>query len=133
MRHICGCRMRTCWYLLVPIAFLFFYYVHHYRETTKQINQVYNDYGVSRYNGIVTWKDVTHSQISVNLGERNNTLTNRFILGINFWEQLTMATNNLLHLVCLGAAWNASTVQPFTSNSRLYGLRNFLAGEYEQE
>ena len=54
----------------------------------------------------------------------------RFILGLNYWEQFTMATGNLLSLVCLGEQWNATTVQPFTFNSRLYGLQNFKPGMY---
>ncbi len=53
----------------------------------------------------------------------------RFILGVNFWEQLTMATINMFQLVCLADSWNSSVVQPFTLDSRLYGLRNFKAGE----
>ncbi len=53
---------------------------------------------------------------------------NRFVLGLNYWEQFTMATGNLLSLVCLGEQWNATTVQPFTFNSRLYGLQNFKPG-----
>lgn len=52
----------------------------------------------------------------------------RYILSLNYWEQFTMATGNLLSLVCLGNSWNASTVQPFTYNSRLYGLTNFKPG-----
>lgn len=55
---------------------------------------------------------------------------NRFILGLNYWEQFTMATMNLFSLVCLGKLWNARTVQPFTFNSRLYGLQNFKPGKY---
>lgn len=52
----------------------------------------------------------------------------RFIFSLNYWEQFTMATVNLLSLVCLGSRWNATTVQPYTFNSRLYGLRNFKPG-----
>lgn len=54
----------------------------------------------------------------------------RFIFSLNYWEQLTMATVNLLSLVCLGRKWNATTVQPYTFNSRLYGLRNFKPGSF---
>lgn len=49
----------------------------------------------------------------------------RFVLGLNFWEQFNMATANMLQLVCLAAQWNARTVQPYTQNSRLYGLKHF--------
>ena len=49
----------------------------------------------------------------------------RFVLGLNFWEQFNMATANMLQLICLAAQWNARTVQPYTQNSRLYGLKHF--------
>jgi len=54
----------------------------------------------------------------------------RFILSLNYWEQFTMATFNLLSLVCLGSKWNTITVQPYTFNSRLYGVQNFKPGIY---
>ena len=54
---------------------------------------------------------------------------NRYILSLNYWEQFSMATVNLFNLVCLGELWNATTVQPFTFNSRLYGLRNLKPGK----
>ena len=62
-------------------------------------------------------------------GRHANIQASRFLLGVNFWEQLTMATLNLFQLVCLADSWNSSVVQPFTLNSRLYGLRNFKAGK----
>jgi len=54
---------------------------------------------------------------------------NRYIMSLNYWEQFSMATVNLVSLVCLGELWNATTVQPFTFNSRLYGLRNLKPGK----
>ena len=62
-------------------------------------------------------------------GRHASKYASRFILGVNFWEQLTMATMNMFQLVCLADSWNSSVVQPFTLDSRLYGLRNFKAGE----
>ena len=49
----------------------------------------------------------------------------RFVLALNYWEQLTMATCNFAHLLCLAGRWKAEAVLPFTFNSRLYGLPNF--------
>ena len=46
----------------------------------------------------------------------------RFVIGLNFWEQLTMATSTLFKLMCLAADWQSRVVLPFTYNSRLYGL-----------
>ena len=53
----------------------------------------------------------------------------RFVLGLNFWEQMNMATVNFFKLCCLASKWNATTVKPFTYNSRFYGLRNFKADD----
>lgn len=60
--------------------------------------------------------------------QHSNVTPQRFVFSLNYWEQFTMATVNLLSLVCLGSRWNATTVQPYTFNSRLYGLRNFKPG-----
>ena len=54
----------------------------------------------------------------------------RFVLGLNFWEQMNMATVNFFKLCCLASKWNATTVKPFTYNSRFYGLRKFKADDY---
>ena len=62
-------------------------------------------------------------------GRHDSIPTYRFLLGLNYWEQLTMATLNMFQLVCLADSWNSSVVQPFTLDSRLYGLRNFKAGK----
>lgn len=70
------------------------------------------------------------ANVKANTSGRHATkYASRFILGVNFWEQLTMATMNMFQLVCLADSWNSSMVQPFTLDSRLYGLRNFKAGE----
>lgn len=53
----------------------------------------------------------------------------RYMLSLSYWEQLTMAVRNLFSLTCFGSTWNMSVVQPFTYNSRLYGLPNFKPGE----
>ena len=46
----------------------------------------------------------------------------KLVLALTFWEQLTMATNNLFHLVRVSSHWGARVVVPFTRNSRLFGL-----------
>lgn len=55
----------------------------------------------------------------------------RFVLGLNYWEQFNMAVANFFKLTCLAEQWNARTVLPFTFNSRLYGLQYFKADENE--
>ena len=46
----------------------------------------------------------------------------RYVLVWNYWEQLTMATNNLFSLLWFCQHWNASIIMPFVHASRFYGL-----------
>ena len=46
----------------------------------------------------------------------------RYVIESVNWEQLTMATNNFVTLTWLAQNWSAQGVEPFTKNSRFYGL-----------
>lgn len=54
----------------------------------------------------------------------------KFIIALNYWEQLNMAMHNLFGLVNLAVAWDGVVVKPFTMNSRLYGLPSLCADEH---
>lgn len=45
----------------------------------------------------------------------------KIILAFNWWEQLTMASNNLLGLIALAAYGERQVVVPFVENSRFSG------------
>ena len=45
----------------------------------------------------------------------------KFFVAFNYWEQLTMATNNFLHLTALAAFGGRQVVLPFVKDSRFYG------------
>ena len=85
-----------------------------------------------RYDELHTAIDLSYHGPRKQTAVRRNLLENsnvyRYILGLNYWEQLTMGMRNFLSLACFGSLWNMSTVQPFTYNSRLYGLPNFKPG-----
>lgn len=53
----------------------------------------------------------------------------RFVIGLNFWEQMNMGTSNLFGLVRVASELQAQVVAPFIHNSRLYGLPGFIADE----
>lgn len=135
MRNGLLSRLKTFqfWVTLVLGALVVFYYVHlaghkQERSATRELQAKYYPNPNP---------DDNHHQLnalradyaSLQRYHRSRHL-NRLILSLNYWEQFTMATLNLMSLVCLGNWWNATTVQPFTYNSRLYGLRNFKPGEY---
>lgn len=50
----------------------------------------------------------------------------RFVIGLSYWEQLNMAMRNMLQLVVVANDWGSRLVEPYTLNSRLFGLRNFV-------
>ncbi len=70
-----------------------------------------------------------YKQASTRRSLLKNSNVHRYMLSLSYWEQLTMAVRNLFSLTCFGNVWNMSVVQPFTYNSRLYGLPNLKPGE----
>lgn len=107
-------------YLLILVGL--FCYLHYSRHGSVAVSTVKVG-STSRSSG----RDLS-SQAQESLLQHSRGAHKRFIVSLNYWEQFTMATGNLLSLVCLGSKWNATIVQPYTFNSRLYGLRNFKPG-----
>ena len=56
--------------------------------------------------------------------DSSDTLSGKFVLVVEYGEQFNNAIENLFALAQLARDLNAVVVQPFTSNSRLYGLPN---------
>ena len=50
----------------------------------------------------------------------------RYVIGLSYWEQLVMAARNMFQLVIVANDWGSRVVEPYTINSRLFGLRNFV-------
>lgn len=95
--------------------------LHYHREHPKMQNR-------GGRNVLLLGGDAANMKANTS-GRHASKQASRFLLGLNYWEQMTMATINLFQLVCLADSWNSSVVQPFTLDSRLYGLRNFKAGK----
>ncbi len=70
-----------------------------------------------------------YKQASARRSLLRNSNVQRYLLSLSYWEQHTMAMRNLFSLACFANLWNMSVIQPFTYNSRLYGLPNFKPGE----
>ena len=51
----------------------------------------------------------------------------RYVIGLNYWEQMSMAIGNMFALSSMSDSLHAKLVEPFTCNSRLYGLPHFLS------
>ena len=60
----------------------------------------------------------------------SDTRSRRYVLGMNYWEQFNMAVKNYYSLACLANRWDARVVEPYTHNSRLYGLGDVKLDEY---
>ena len=58
--------------------------------------------------------------------KKYNISKNNFVLGLSYWEQLTMATTNLCSLTAFSRHWHARTVEPFTRNAEMWGLPSTL-------
>ena len=50
----------------------------------------------------------------------------RYVIGLSYWEQLVMAVRNMFQLVIVANDWGSRVVEPYTINSRLFGLKNFV-------
>uniref|UniRef100_A0A1X7UT75 Uncharacterized protein n=1 Tax=Amphimedon queenslandica TaxID=400682 RepID=A0A1X7UT75_AMPQE len=48
--------------------------------------------------------------------------THRYIIEWFHWEQLTMATTSMITLSWFVSPWNANVIEPFTLNSRYFGI-----------
>lgn len=55
--------------------------------------------------------------------------SSKYVLALNYWEQLNMALHNLYSLTRLASVWDGVVVKPFTLNSRLCGLPHLRADE----
>lgn len=55
-----------------------------------------------------------------------NNSSRKYVIGLSYWEQLNMAVRNMFQLVIVANDWGSRVVEPYTLNSRLYGLRNFV-------
>ena len=51
-----------------------------------------------------------------------NISSKKFVMGLSYWEQLTMATNSFISLIAYSKNLGARTVEPFLLASELYGL-----------
>jgi hypothetical protein len=138
-RNLLGRRACSyCLFLLAIVSITLFYVLKEY--TNHRQSRLVSDFHDSDLHYVHAMQDHGGRNVLLLGGDTANVKANtsgrhaskqasRFILGVNFWEQLTMATINMFQLVCLADSWNSSVVQPFTLDSRLYGLRNFKAGE----
>ena len=120
------------WMTLLLSVLVVMYYVQLRGEKREEL--LVTDALQTEYSSILYPSDNPHKRNPLQVAhgslqrDRRSRHSKRFILSLNYWEQFTMATINLMSLVCLGSWWNATTVQPFTFNSRLYGLQNFKPG-----
>lgn len=56
----------------------------------------------------------------------NSSSSRKYVIGLSYWEQLNMAVRNMFQLVIVANDWGSRVVEPYTINSRLFGLRNFV-------
>lgn len=54
--------------------------------------------------------------------QKNKVNKRKFVIALGYWEQLHMAMTNFFFLVRVARDWKARVVQPFTSDSKFYGI-----------
>jgi hypothetical protein len=91
--------------------------IHHHRELYSNV----------RHHGILPTTNNTEYTVTLPPGCKdayyhNNISDQKFVLALNYWEQLTMATASLYDLVEFAKEWNARTVEPFTLLAEFWGL-----------
>ena len=50
----------------------------------------------------------------------------RYVIGVSYWEQFGMAVRNMFQLVTLANDWGSRVVEPYSVNSRLFGLKEII-------
>ena len=73
-----------------------------------------------------TWTSFTnYSNITFD-SQRCEFSSRRFVLALSFWEQLTMATNNLFALTAFTKDWQSHAVLPFTRAAEFWGITTIM-------
>ena len=99
----------TLFILLGSTGYFIFYLLH--RDVTEERKLTYNN--------IANWYAPHRSKLCKNSSRR-------YVVGLSYWEQLNMAVRNMFQLVIVANDWGSRVVEPYTINSRLFGLRNFV-------
>jgi len=50
----------------------------------------------------------------------------RYVVGVSYWEQFGMAARNMFQLVTMANDWGSRVVEPYSVNSRLFGLKEII-------
>ena len=64
----------------------------------------------------------TFSHVARSTDCNSSRTAHRYIIEWFHWEQLTMATTNMITLSWFVSSWNANVIEPFTLNSRYFGI-----------
>ena len=120
----------SCLVLLALTSIFLFYLLSEHTHKSVPDVPLLSDTSLQKLHGGGKEVQFLDDVISRPVGPHSGAGISRFVLGLNYWEQLTMATINMYQLVCLADMWNASVVRPFTLNSRLYGMQHLKAGEF---
>jgi len=54
------------------------------------------------------------------------TESRRYVIGVSYWEQFGMAARNMFQLVTMANDWESRVVEPYSVDSRLFGLREII-------
>lgn len=99
--------------ILVAITVMVCYYLE---LESRKLLLINNDTNADSY------RRITNLRRSINDQVNEDTRRQKIFLSFFYWEQLTMGTNNLLHLTALAAYGGRQVVVPFVKDSQFRGV-----------
>ena len=81
-----------------------------------------NSSALGIYRDLQSRHSITEQSLSASKAESAVYQQKKIFLAFFYWEQLTMATNNLLHLTALAVQGGRQVVVPFVKNSQFIGV-----------
>ena len=92
------------------------------QETSRPLMMKNNSSALGIYRDLQSRHSITEQSLSASKAESAVYKQKKIFLAFSYWEQLTMATNNFLHLTALAVQGGRQVVVPFVKDSQFIGV-----------
>ena len=92
------------------------------QETTRPLMKDNNNSSLDVYRDLKSRHSITEQSLNTSKVESAVYQQKKIFLALHYWEQLTMATNNFLHLTALAVQGGRQVVVPFVKDSQFLGV-----------
>lgn len=92
----------------------------------------YFTFNLMEYGDVIFEESIISSKETSYIPDRDVKLCNssnggrKYVIGLSYWEQINMAMRNMFQLVIVANDWGSRVVEPYTINSRLFGLKHLV-------